>query len=169
MSAIYRFRIILDNDKNVFRDIEIEPSRSLEEFHDTIVNAFGLDGIQMASFFQSNEEWEQLQEFSLFDMFDEQNPDTAIMAAFNIDEVVSEVGSKMLYVYDFFNMWTFYVELMKIEEAEHGETYPRLVLELGSMPTEKEDTVFVADKVDGEDFDDDEPEYEDGFDEEEWN
>ena len=68
-------------------------------------------------------------------------------------------------------MWTFYVELMRIEEREDGETYPRLVLELGSMPTEKEDTQFTSEEMpegegDFKSFDD----LDDiGFDEDEWN
>lgn len=171
MADIYRLRVILDNEHNVFRDIEIEKTASLELFHDTIVNAFGLDGIQMASFYQSNDDWEQGQEYSLFDMFDEQNPDTAIMSAFTLEEVIDDIGDKLLYIYDFFNMWTFYVELMRIEEREDGETYPRLVLELGSMPTEKEDTQFTSEEMpegegDFKSFDD----LDDiGFDEDEWN
>ncbi len=148
---IYRYRVILDNDKNVFRDIEIHRDATLEEFHNAIVNAFGFDGMQMASFYQSNDDWAQGQEYSLFDMFDEEekNLDTGRMSAFKLSEVCSNAGDKMLYIYDFFNMWTFYVELVKTLEPDPGHEYPRLVLVLGSMPDSKEEIQFQSDHDNG--------------------
>ena len=56
---IYRFRVILDADEDVFRDIEIEDSTHMEELHNIICQSFGLAGDQMASFYVSDEEWSQ--------------------------------------------------------------------------------------------------------------
>ena len=63
---IYRFRIILDTHEDVFRDIEIEANASLEDFHNAITQAFGFDGQEMASFYTSNDLWEEGDEISLF-------------------------------------------------------------------------------------------------------
>ena len=68
---IYRFRIILDTHEDVFRDIEIEASNTLEDFHNAITQAFGFDGQEMASFYTSNELWEEDEEIPLFDVSDE--------------------------------------------------------------------------------------------------
>jgi len=67
---IYRFRVILDNDTedDVFRDIEIRKTDSLEDLHNTITQSFGFDGTEMASFYVSDDEWNQGEEISLFDM-----------------------------------------------------------------------------------------------------
>ena len=65
---IYRFRIILDTDEDVFRDIEIEASATLEDFHNTITQSFGFDGNEMASFYKTNEAWEEGEEITLFDL-----------------------------------------------------------------------------------------------------
>ena len=56
---IYRFRVILDNDTedDIFRDIEIYKTNSLEEFHETIINSFGFINNEMASFYISDNEW----------------------------------------------------------------------------------------------------------------
>lgn len=38
---IYKIRIILDAKDDVFRDIEIEDNKTLEDFHNAITQAFG--------------------------------------------------------------------------------------------------------------------------------
>ena len=47
---IYKFRVILDAEEDIFRDIAIESDNTLEEFHNAIVNAFGFDGTETGSF-----------------------------------------------------------------------------------------------------------------------
>ena len=49
---IYRFRIILDAKEDILRDIEIEDSATLEDFHYAIAQAFGFAGSEMASFYK---------------------------------------------------------------------------------------------------------------------
>ena len=71
---IYRFRIILDTEEDVFRDIEIEQEATLEQFHDVITQSFGFDGTEMASFYISDDKWNQGEEISLFDMSEGSQP-----------------------------------------------------------------------------------------------
>ena len=47
---IYKFRVILDAEEDIFRDIAIESDNTLEDLHNTIVNAFGFDGTETGSF-----------------------------------------------------------------------------------------------------------------------
>ena len=67
---IYRFRVILNAKEDVFRDLELRYDQSLEDFHNSIIQAFGFGGQEMASFFISNDKWSQEEEFPLFDMSD---------------------------------------------------------------------------------------------------
>jgi len=125
---IYRFRIILDNDTedDVFRDLEIREEDTLEDLHNTITQSFGFDGSEMASFYMSNEAWEQGEEISLFDMSEGINS-VKLMSNTKINEVVHEAQTKMIYVYDFMSMWTFFVELAEIVEVTEGTDYPNLM------------------------------------------
>ena len=41
---VYKFRVILDVEEDIFRDIAILDEDTLEDFHNAIVNAFGFDG-----------------------------------------------------------------------------------------------------------------------------
>ena len=67
---VYRFRVILDNDteEDIFRDLEIRETDTLEDLHNIITQSFGFDGTEMASFYLSNDEWDQGEEISLFDL-----------------------------------------------------------------------------------------------------
>jgi hypothetical protein len=50
---IYRFRIILDTEEDVFRDLEIAKTASLEDLHNAVNQSFGFDGTEIASFYLS--------------------------------------------------------------------------------------------------------------------
>ncbi|GAB5399693.1 MAG: hypothetical protein Aureis2KO_12780 [Aureisphaera sp.] len=151
---IYRFRAILDTHEDVFRDIEIEASNTLEDLHNTITQSFGFGGQEMASFYVSNDLWEQGEEIALFDMSDEPGS-VRIMSEAILEDVVNEDQTKLIYVYDFFNMWTFLVELAEIAEHEEGRTYPNLMFAHGQIPEEAPEKEFVADENEGDEFEDD--------------
>ncbi len=168
---IYRYRVILDANEDVFRDIEIEASASLEDLHNSITQSFGFGGQEMASFYVSNDQWEQGEEIALFDM-SEVPGSVRVMNETQLDEVTHEDQTKLIYVYDFLNMWMFLVELAEIAEREEGRTYPNLMFSHGQIPEEAPDKEFVADPVEGEvddDFDLDPEDYEDLDFNENWN
>lgn len=150
---IYRFRIILDTQEDVFRDIEIEAAASLEDFHNAITQAFGFGGQEMASFYISNELWEQGEEIALFDMSDEPGG-LRIMNETYLDDVVNEDQTRMIYIYDFFNMWTFLVELAEVTEIEEGRIYPNLMFAHGQIPEEAPEKEFIGEELEEDDMDD---------------
>ncbi|WP_053992205.1 hypothetical protein [Mangrovimonas sp. TPBH4] len=155
---IYRFRIILDNDTedDVFRDLEIRETDTLEDLHNTITQSFGFDGNEMASFYLSNDTWEQGEEISLFDMGDGMNS-VRLMNETTLNDVVHESQTKLIYVYDFLSMWTFFVELAEIVEEADGMDYPNLMYVHGQIPDEAPEKAFEADDMmdDFNEFDDD--------------
>lgn len=169
---IYRFRAILDTHEDVFRDIEIEASNTLEDLHNTVTQSFGFGGQEMASFYISNDLWEQGEEIALFDMSDEPGS-VRVMSETLLEDVVNKDQTKLIYVYDFFNLWTFMVELVEIAEYEEGRTYPNLMFAHGQIPDEAPDKEFVADNAGDDENDEDydlDPEDYDNLDfDENWN
>ncbi len=154
---IYRFRVILDNDTedDVFRDLEIRETDTLEDLHNIITQSFGFDGSEMASFYLSDDEWNQGEEISLFDL-SEGSTSTRLMSETLINKDVHEIKPKLIYVYDFLSMWTFFVELAEIVEEEEGHDYPNLMFVHGQIPTEAPEKNFEADSFDDDnEFDDD--------------
>ncbi|WP_222984686.1 plasmid pRiA4b ORF-3 family protein [Flagellimonas meishanensis] len=140
---IYKVRIILDAEEDIFRDIEIEDSNTLEEFHDAITQAFGFEGGEMASFYTCDEEWNQDEEIALFDM-GENGSDIRLMNETFLEDVLSENSPKLIYVYDFFSMWTFFVELADIIEKEDGRAYPNLLFSFGELPDSPPEKTFES-------------------------
>lgn len=160
---IFKFRIILDTLDDVFRDIELRQTDTLEDFHNSITQAFGFEGTEMASFYKSDEEWNQGEEYLLFDMSEGQDS-VNMMNETDLEDVFSRDQTKMIYVYDFFNMWTFYVELADIAEPQDGQDYPNLMFAQGHLPENPPEKEFKAEKLD--EFDD--QDLNDGFDDQDF-
>ncbi len=156
---IYRFRAILDTKEDVFRDIEIEASSTMEDFHNVITQAFGFAGQEMASFYVSNEIWEQGEEIALFDM-GEDGDSVRTMSETILEDTVWADQPRLLYVYDFLSMWTFMVELAEITDPEPGMAYPNLMYSHGEIPEQAPEKEFIAEKIDSEgNIEDDDEDY----------
>ena len=151
---VYRFRVILDNDsdEDVFRDLEIFETDTFEDLHNIIAQSFGFDGSEMASFYISDDTWNQGDEISLFDMSEGDN-EVKLMNDTIIKSIVHEAQTKLIYVYDFMSLWTFYVELAEIVETAEGVDYPNLMFVHGQIPDTAPDKTFEAEESD--EFDDD--------------
>ena len=141
---IYRFRVILDNDTedDIFRDLEIRESDTLEDLHNIITQSFGFDGSEIASFYISNDEWDQGEEISLFDLSEDAS--ARLMNNTILNDVVHEAQTKLIYVYDFLNMWTFFVELAEIVDEAIGPDYPNLMFVHGQIPDEAPEKSFES-------------------------
>lgn len=151
---IYKIRVILNVEEDVIRDIAIEDSCTLEDFHNALTNAFGFTGSEMASFYRSDDGWEQGEEFPLFDMSD--GLDKKIqMRDMGLNQVLQEPGDKLIYVYDFFNMWSFYVELIDNDLDHSNMELPRLLFSLGTIPSNAPEIQFESEDLLDEDFDED--------------
>lgn len=163
---ILKIRVILDTEQDVFRDIEIEDKRSLLELHTAIKKAFSLKGEEMASFFLSNDQWFQGSEIPMEDMSGEEDAET--MANVNLKSVIPNKGGKMIYLYDFLQMWTFYCEVLSVAKKENNKVYPNVSYTYGECPAEppqKESMHFdIEDDLEEEDLSEDYLE-EDDFDE----
>jgi hypothetical protein len=150
---IYRLRAILDHDQkeDIFRDIEIRKTDTFEDLHNVLTQSFGFDGSEMASFYISNDQWEQGQEIALFDMG--QNTDVKMMNETIVEELINEDNNKLIYIYDFLNMWTFLIELGEIVDEAQGIDYPNLMFVCGQVPSEAPEKKFEAEDPDDH-FDD---------------
>jgi len=152
---IYKFRVILDAEEDVFRDIAIQEEDTLEDLHNAIFNAFGFDGMEVASFYTCDEQWNQEDEISLFDTGDIPG-EQKIMSDYSLNQLLSIDQTKIIYVYDFIHMWTFLVELAAVEEEEIGLIYPNLLFSIGELPATAPEKEFEADNDDFQsEFEDD--------------
>ena len=140
---ICKIRVVLDVKEDVIRTIAIDSSSTLEELHNTISNVFGFNGQQMASFYRTDDDWNQGEEIPLINMDDA--PEALSMSTTTIEQNIEDEGEKLIYVYDFLEMWTFFVELIETSEKSE-ENLPKLVLSIGEVPEKAPEKEFKAEK-----------------------
>lgn len=145
---VFKIRVVLDVKEDVIRTIAIEGSKTLEELHQIICKVFGFNGQQMASFYRTDDDWDQGEEIPLMNM--DESPNALSMATTTIDQNIEDAGEKLIYVYDFLEMWTFFVELIEVTEASNDEL-PKLVLTIGDVPEKAPEKEFTAKKNDNDD------------------
>jgi hypothetical protein len=151
--TIYKFRVIIDTEQDVFRDIEIETSATFEEFHRALLDAFDFEEGEMASFYMSNESWEKGLEIPLMDMENKGNSAAVSMSNTALSDMVAKPSDKVLYVFDFLRMWIFYIELIEIKKDMPSTIYPRVALVYGEAPAQDSKEVDLFGPGGGEEFD----------------
>ena len=161
---IFRMRVILDTETDVIRDFEIEATSTLEELHDAVSQSFGFAGNEMASFYRSDENWIQGEELPLVDM----GVGEETLNEKPLNNILSENENRLIYVYDFLNLWTFFVELMETAEKDHLKGYPSLIFSHGEVPETPPDKDFIAEEGFEESINEEDDLEEDEFDDDQF-
>tara|TARA_R110002096_G_scaffold132768_2_gene283191 strand:- start:30288 stop:30791 length:504 start_codon:yes stop_codon:yes gene_type:complete len=163
---MYRIRVILDAEDDVIRDIDISENSNFTALHDQIVEAFNFEKGELAAFFASNDDWEQGEEISLMDFGAMSGSKARLMSDVILKEFLSELGSKMIYVYDLLNLWTFYVDLIKTDIPESSDS--RIIKIVGERPAEAPSKSMESTNLEEdyglEDFENDDFEEDDPYD-----
>ena len=148
-----KFRIILNVEEDVLRDIVIDSNITLIEFSEIISSEFGFDSSEISTFHHSNENWEQLDEIKIFKI-DELDQ---IMDNTPISNFFLSKGDKLIYIYDFLNYWTFFIELYELDESVKIDNY-KCINSVGEVPKNPPSDIFdinsVKEDSDELDFDD---------------
>ena len=97
----------------------------------------------MASFYTCNDQWIQDEEIALFDL-SENDAHVRLMNETLLEDIIDKNNTKLIYVYDFINMWTFFVELADIVEKESGQAYPQVLFSFGELPETPPEKKFKA-------------------------
>lgn len=134
---IYRFRVLIDDPSEAFRDIEIGSGQTFKEFHQAIKEAFGFTSDEMACFYVSDAEWSKGIEIPLADMgFAEEGTVPLLMDDVEVGDHVRDPDQRFVYAYDFLHMWMFLVERIGTDDPVADLTYPRVSLSVGKAPAE---------------------------------
>jgi hypothetical protein len=154
MQHVFVFRVILDSaDEDVFRDIEVLATQTLEDLHLGILNAFGIAAGEMASFYISDDQWHQGDEVPLVDMgFGAIN--MGLMHDIALNTWLDTAGKRALYVYDYLALWTFFVEFVEKKEIEITDIleekvllFPKTVYFYGRNPNEAPSKDFASNET----------------------
>jgi hypothetical protein len=153
--AVYRFKVFLDDNEDVFRDIDIKAAQSFEKLHQIIQEAFKFDAKHAASFFVSDDYWRKGQEITLHkeDLpLDEEEirknvEPKKLMSDVKIARHIEQPHQRFVYVFDPNVQWTFLIEMLKIVEENAKVNYPAIVKSIGTPPKQYKQVSVAKDEI----------------------
>lgn len=146
--AVYKFKIVVEDNEDIYREIEILSSQTFEDFHSIIQDAFKFDRKHSASFFVSDDYWRKDQEVTLkkedLELDEEEiklgvSP-KKLMSATKIAKYIDSPRQRFVYVFDPAVKWTFCIELMKILPDNPKGSFPAIVKSIGNPPKQYKQT-----------------------------
>ncbi|PKP03906.1 MAG: hypothetical protein CVU11_06580 [Bacteroidetes bacterium HGW-Bacteroidetes-6] len=149
----YRFRVTSDENDEFLREIELLASNTFEDFHKTLVESCKFQGNELASFYMCDNQWRKRTEITLVDMNADEDGEantggTLIMRNIKLNQIINDPHQRFIYVYDFLNLYTVYIELMKIYQADITLPHPRVIKEVSEivLPVVKSGIILEAEE-----------------------
>ncbi len=146
--AILKFRVYLEEDDTVYRDVAIKHTQSFYELHQSILKGYEFDSIHEASFYRSNDLWQRGRAISL-EKYDgiEYKVEPLDMISTSIGSEIKDTEQKFIYVYDLNKNWTFHIQLINVSKEENTKiTYPTITRKEGIGPSQYGIKSILGDK-----------------------
>jgi Plasmid pRiA4b ORF-3-like protein len=135
--AVLKFRIYLEEDDSVYRDVAIKPSQSFFDLHEAILRAYEFDSKHKATFYRSNDHWQRGREITLEVYEKDYKAAPLLMRDTTIGSEIRNPNQKFVYTYDFNKNWGFLVELINVAKDENPRiSYPSTVRVEGIAPSQ---------------------------------
>jgi hypothetical protein len=146
--AILKFRVYLEEDDSVYRDVAVRHTQHFLQLHQVILKAYEFDSKHQATFYRSNDHWQRGREISL-DKYDKPyKAEPLLMEATTVGSEIRDPNQKFVYVYDFVKNWSFLVELINVSKEDSGKLdYPVVVKTEGIAPSQYGTKGLVGDKL----------------------
>jgi hypothetical protein len=146
--AILKFRIYLEEDDSVYRDVAAKHTQTFFQLHEVILKAFEFDNKHAATFYRSNDHWQRGREISLEKYNKEYKAPPLLMIETAIGSEIKNPNQKFVYQYDFVKNWWFLVELISVSKDEDSKlSYPALIKTEGIGPSQYGTKGLVGDKL----------------------
>lgn len=143
---VFKFVILSDEVDDFLREILIESDATFLELNDAILEAVGYGKEQMTSFLICNDYWERENEITLVEMDTSSEEDSLVMENIRLEEFVSDEGQKLMFVFDYLNERSFFMELSSIIT---NKSLDKAVCEKsrGDAPAQVLDGLFLDEKL----------------------
>lgn len=140
--AAYRFKVCLEDNEDIFRDIDIKAAQTFEQFHTIIQEAYKFDSKHAASFFVSDDYWRKGQEITLRkedlpleeDEIRKKVDPKKLMSETKIARFIEQPHQRFIYVFDPEVQWSFLIEMIKIVDENAKLSYPSIIKTAGTAP-----------------------------------
>lgn len=128
---IFRARL----SPRIYRDIEIESTRSLYDLAAAIVQAFEFDFDHAFGFFSNlgSHVFDSAVRYELFADLEGDDKARSVKQT-TVAQAFSEVGAKMQFLFDYGDEWRFQVEVIGFAEKVPKARYPKILKTVGKAP-----------------------------------
>lgn len=135
--AILKFRVYLEEDESVYRDVVIRHTQSFLDLHEAILKSYEFDNKHKATFFRSNDHWLRGREISVEQYDKEYKAPPLIMSETTIGSEIKNPNQRFIYLYDFNKNWSFLLELINVSKEENPKvSYPSVSRTEGIAPSQ---------------------------------
>jgi hypothetical protein len=131
---VFVFEISSTEAPDFRRLIHINPDQTFEDFHQVLQRTSNFDHSQLASFFLADDLWRKNIEITSLDS-DKSTPKLISMRTTKLNDHLSKVGQRLIYMFDYFNDRFLFIELKELNmKADLKE--PFVAFEKGSAPSQ---------------------------------
>jgi len=118
----------------VYRTVAVLDNFTLYEVAETIVGSFGFDCDHSFGFYDNLENWTKSTEG--YELFTDMGQGSGFkgVSTVEVGTVFSEVGKKMLFLFDYGDEWCFVLELVGTAQVQDKKKYPFVVESKGKAP-----------------------------------
>ena len=143
-TSTHMFRVRLR--PKVYREIEIESGKSLYDLAVAIVRAFDFDLDHACGFFSKLDGhiFDSPVRYELFADLDGDSESRSVKRT-KVAQAFPDLGSKMLFLFDYGDEWRFQVEVIGLGERAPKTRYPKILKAVGKAPLQYPD----PDEADG--------------------
>ena len=133
------FRVVLQDEPAVLREIEVVSSRTLVDLANAIVSAFGFDFDHAFGFYSNLKGPGSGTSYELFADMGEETRSRSVKRT-RVAEGFANVGQKMLFLFDYGDDWRFVVEVLENGNKEPRVRYPRVLKSVGESPPQYDES-----------------------------
>lgn len=132
MQIIYKFRVHFEDHDDVVRFIDIDSTSSFADFHKIIQDSIGFDGSKAYTFHMSNDFWRT--DAQICDSEPREESALKLPKQTILNRFINDPHQRFIYMLDPDLVWTFFIELVKIQKAEPNKIYPLIARKEGEAP-----------------------------------
>jgi hypothetical protein len=154
-TSTHIFRITLQDEPTVLREIEIGSDKKLLDLAKAIVRAFDFQFDHAFGFYSALTGREVMRAQPKYELFADmgERHDAGSVKRTRVAEAFPAAGHTMLFLFDYGDDWRFVVEVIGLGEKEPNVRYPRVLRKVGASPER-----YPAWDDDAEEYEDDEDE-----------
>ena len=133
------FRAAPAGSASIYRDIEVDPAKSLYALAEAIVAAFDFDFDHAFGFYTGLTPAKMHKAFPKYELFADSGdaaPGVLGVKKTRVSQAFPEAGHTMLFLFDYGDDWLFRVTLRTIGKKSPNTRYPRVVATRGEAPAQ---------------------------------